>query len=907
MSSYRRVRWRDDIEEGSRKSQETYQMAVSPFYSTKKGHRQTTDYFRPIPLEQIHNVSYLQDAYLEGREAVTSTSTLHSVPRLEGRVLACTNSSSKETFSGLRVQRYQVPIQSNAIWVEHSPKNLYKTYRSHLESGLQSGHLYARLSGRPSNSGSNRETMQRTSCSSCRDSKRPRLVDKREEISHGTVSKFPMAWSTMGSSTIHLRGSSGDSNQIKVSTSGLNTKKISFPPINHEIPRPSKLVCSNRLIHQTSNVCHQSGAEENQTSPFRQRICSAPVVKDVSHSFHERQICSCPTRCPDSVAGCNDRRFRNRLGHLSPIQSPCRSFPQFYNSFEYSCEGASCDFLGFTNFRPRRSQRSDQHRLTSLSECVEEGSFSQPSSGRVVLSNLASSSQEILESQAQVFTRQLQCDSRSAVERHSNLDRVEHFSYRLSSDSREGWLHTSGGPVCYESKQQDSSLPVPLSRSPSPCNRLNECLLEHLGSPVSVSSDSNDFEGFSEASLHKLQKSSSCVPRLRRETLVQESTPSSSHFQLQTLSSSATRSEWTSDDPGQSHSLSRIHHIERHYLRRFPECPDAAKLMAVPIRKSSQGDYERKWQYFLSFLNKEGVQLESCTIQHIVKFFHMLFQSKGLLASTVAHYRSALSVPLRNVFNIDVLDPAISSMLKAMAIVRPSRPLSAPSWNLQKVLDYAEGLPENASFNEVMAKAAFLLSLATGWRVSELQACVRLSDYCLINREGVLRIRPHESFLAKNESSSSRWNHFYINPLKVDNFVSKLCPVNSLKRYLDISSPKGHGPLFVDNNRRHLSIHELSKLICRFVLEGDPTAKVKVHDIRKLASSLSLMQHMDVKDVMEAMQWKSSSAFYRHYLTVLARPSQSLVIPGGQIHPDEEPDDPRVLEQQPEPGCSWMP
>ena len=77
------------------------------------------------------------------------------------------------------------------------------------------------------------------------------------------------------------------------------------------------------------------------------------------------------------------------------------------------------------------------------------------------------------------------------------------------------------------------------------------------------------------------------------------------------------------------------------------------------------------------------------------------------------------------------------------------------------------------------------------------------------------------------------------------------------------------------------------------VLKGDPLTKVKIHDICKFASSLSLMQHMDVKELLKAMRWKSSSAFFRHYLTLTPRPTQAVLVPGGTIAADEVVDDPQ--------------
>ena len=59
------------------------------------------------------------------------------------------------------------------------------------------------------------------------------------------------------------------------------------------------------------------------------------------------------------------------------------------------------------------------------------------------------------------------------------------------------------------------------------------------------------------------------------------------------------------------------------------------------------------------------------------------------------------------------------------------------------------------AYDDTLARAAFLVLLCTGWCISELQACVKLSDYCCITQDGKHRIRPHEALLAKNELSHS--------------------------------------------------------------------------------------------------------------------------------------------------------
>ena len=54
-----------------------------------------------------------------------------------------------------------------------------------------------------------------------------------------------------------------------------------------------------------------------------------------------------------------------------------------------------------------------------------------------------------------------------------------------------------------------------------------------------------------------------------------------------------------------------------------------------------------------------------------------------------------------------------------MAIQRPNFPFSAPAWSLNKVLSYLDDLSVPLSDIMLLRKTAFLLLLATGWRISE--------------------------------------------------------------------------------------------------------------------------------------------------------------------------------------------
>ena len=154
------------------------------------------------------------------------------------------------------------------------------------------------------------------------------------------------------------------------------------------------------------------------------------------------------------------------------------------------------------------------------------------------------------------------------------------------------------------------------------------------------------------------------------------------------------------------------------------------------------------------------------------------YYSRGLKPSTISHYRAALSQPLMIYFNIDLRVQAVQSMLRARKLQRPNESSSRPAWNLSKVLTYLENL-NTTSIVQSLRKTAFLLLLATGWGISELQTWVRNEEFCRFTENSSLIIRPHSSFLAKN--GLKRLESKEIKILKTsEGNVNDICPVTTL-------------------------------------------------------------------------------------------------------------------------------
>ena len=73
-----------------------------------------------------------------------------------------------------------------------------------------------------------------------------------------------------------------------------------------------------------------------------------------------------------------------------------------------------------------------------------------------------------------------------------------------------------------------------------------------------------------------------------------------------------------------------------------------------------------------------------------------------------------------------------------MNLQRTRATVVAPGWKLSTVLDFLERDHQPPSEIMKMRKAAFLLLLATGWRISELHACARNNELCRFTENNTL-------------------------------------------------------------------------------------------------------------------------------------------------------------------------
>ena len=117
-------------------------------------------------------------------------------------------------------------------------------------------------------------------------------------------------------------------------------------------------------------------------------------------------------------------------------------------------------------------------------------------------------------------------------------------------------------------------------------------------------------------------------------------------------------------------------------------------------------------------------------------------------------------------FNVDVGVGVFLTIPKACANLRRDTTRRKIEWSLSKMLDYAASIPLDCpDLTKQTRKTAFLHSLASAARISELHAFGRGSEYITFNEDGSASVAMIRSFVAKNESPVNQWAPFEIPPL----------------------------------------------------------------------------------------------------------------------------------------------
>ena len=81
------------------------------------------------------------------------------------------------------------------------------------------------------------------------------------------------------------------------------------------------------------------------------------------------------------------------------------------------------------------------------------------------------------------------------------------------------------------------------------------------------------------------------------------------------------------------------------------------------------------------------------------------------------------------------------------------------SWSINKVLRLASDTArEPGNYQTLLRRTLFLIALASGARISELEALSREKGSVRFLKNGEVLLKPNKAFLAKNEQPQDRWH-----------------------------------------------------------------------------------------------------------------------------------------------------
>ena len=878
--------------EGDRKSK-TFEIPVTALYSPQEGLQHREADFRPFKAQRVHKLPIVQDANHQGSPPPPSSRFLDNLRRPTRRLLACTNSPKQETLFGVPLQRPGMAISSNAIRPERGPQGLYKTSVSCGSRNGPSGHMVPTLPGRSPNHRTNKRNVPSPYTVGSSNPDQVGFQDQQQKVPPNPISGVYLARNRLGSQ-IALGSSSPGQSAV---SSNIPIVYSSFKYLHKEnrnaatgfskLHRPVRPSDSDTPRHNSDHIT------PIQTN-FGQRPHTDPQTLETETLQMEQNPNNSTTfGFARSNSNYSDRCITSRLGVPNKSTTLPWSVRQI-NKTLHQHIGTSDDLVCLVDSQYQKSGNSSPLRQHNSHSSSEERQF--PSVSTIVSSraDLETGHQVQLDSHSFTHRRQVQYPCRPTIKKHDTIIRMVTTTSNLQQDSTTKSC-IAGRSVCHTPQQSAASFPCSLSGSKGSSYRCPNNSLGHMETPLSVSSNSAHLKSISEThsySIHQRHSGDSGGPN---ETMVYGSSITQGPFSS-TRNSAHTDSGEQSSDSSPTYQTSRVEVLKYAYYTRFPHSHKVVNLLANPIRKSSQGDYERKWHYFCSFLRERGIPFNAITLHCVLDFLAYLFIDKKLQPSTVSHYRSALTVPLRLQYNVDLNDNLVTTLLKAMFLQRPKTPTAAPAWCLNKVLTYIDNLPAQLEVESSLQKCAFLLLLATGWRISELHACVRDTAYCRFLDDSTLLIRPHPSFLAKNESTEKRWQHENIKPLMLhDGSPSHLCPVRALQKYLGLTSSFKTGCLFLSpKTGKPLSIRQLSLTICKLIRQADPlaTQNPKVHDIRKYASSCALSETMQTSNMIDALHWRSPHTFWKYYMAPTSPLSMAVILPGLSTSTGSAPESP---------------
>ena len=827
----------------------------------------------------LPKVSHAENA---GCKTPVTETLLDSGAGPEGRFLAYPHLPPQAGLFGLQIPGPVLSLQGHALWLKYCTPHFHKSYGPRGQTYGRGGDICADISRRYAHRSTNKGNLLGTKRQGNSNLRKPGVDYQHREISSRTSSNLRLAGRPPESAFAYSKCYPRQHGRVKKPTGFINQVQLHHTTHNNAFTRVGELDWPNKSNCSNACIQNKSATEEIQREQIRCSNSANKKYEAQSHQMGIHHFCPSEAREPHTHSDHPNGCVTQGLGVPDRSTSLPRRIRSINEVLFNKHPGTSHNMVCLTSSYQGQPGDSDSLRQLDCRSSSQTQQFNKISSINDFRADLEKSNRERLDNNSITHSREVQCGRRPIESQPNKIDRMVPTP-RSVQTNHEIEPTPADRPVCHTPEQSAGNLHLALSGSRGGGSGRHGNSMAQMATSIPLSPVHHDFEGFTQIDGISVQECNTNNTRHSDQTLVHGIETASDPFNNNDGVSAAVCSGQTGNS-SLSYQTTRLEVIKQAYSKQYPNCPDAITLMATPIRNSSINEYQKKWNRFMVYLESHNIPFEKITITSVINFLSHLFKDKHLSPNTVAHYKSALIVPLQAHFNIDLNVNAIKEMIRAMYLLRPNIPVLAPRWSLNKVLTFIDDLTDPITTVMLLRKTAFLLMLATGYRISELQACVRDQNYCYFTGDGILHIRLHPSLLAKNESPRKRWDFKVIKSLRLqDGTISKLCPVTSLQEYLRRTEAVDNGRLFLkpNNEATVLSIDMLRSHICNLIKLADPVSRIWSHDVRKYSASCSFVNTMLMGDLLSAMNWSSAATFTKHYFCKVDPLCTTVALPVG--------------------------
>lgn len=311
---------------------------------------------------------------------------------------------------------------------------------------------------------------------------------------------------------------------------------------------------------------------------------------------------------------------------------------------------------------------------------------------------------------------------------------------------------------------------------------------------------------------------------------------------------------------------------EAFYRQQVPE--SAVEIMMSSISTSTISQYSSSWKLWWDYCQKNRTDFYNVDVNYLLDFLSKCFLSKNSRLGTINCHRSAIAFISTN----KLLDERIKKFFRGIFRIRPTFPKYSTTWNPSTVLNYLRTLENDLINLELLTKKlVLLLALASGQRVQTL-SLIKICNIKMSDSKVLITITDIIKTSRVGRPQPVIELPFYSPDLKI-------CPVNTLKSYLDATKNNRN----VEKEKLLLTYKKPYKgarcqTISRWIKDtlsrsGINTEVFSAHSTRHASTSAAARHGLSVNVIFKSAGWSGQSQTFANYYNRPIDTNDSTLVP----------------------------